>query len=164
MPLGNYIRATEVKNIVPVKNGAVTVECAGGKVIENIKPRRLFPLTGKTRHINFIDNEGEEVFILDDMKDLNKESKQTLAAALDRYYVIPKIKRILSIKEEYHIFTWTVVTDKGTTSFDVKDPNVNIKSYGNGYIVVNDINDKRYEIQNYKALDPLSQRLLEEQL
>ena len=164
MPYENYITANQVKEIIPAKNGAVTLSCTDGETIENIKPRRLFPLTGKTRHINFLDAEGEEVLILDNMKNLNKESKQTLSDALNRYYVIPKIRNILSIKEEYGVYTWIVNTDKGTTQFEVRQPSVDIKSLGGGYVVVKDINDNRYEIPDTKKLDPLSQRLLEEQL
>ena len=54
------------------------------------------------------------MFILDDMKDLNKESKQTLAAALDRYYVIPKIKRILSIRKNitYSLGPWLPIKEQ----------------------------------------------------
>lgn len=164
MPFGNYITANQVKQIIPAKNGAVTVSRADGETMENIKPRRLFPLTGKTRHINFLDAEGEEVLILDNMKNLDKDSRQTLTEALDRYYVIPKIKNIISIKEEYGVFIWTVNTDKGTTKFEVRQPSVDIKSLGGGYVVVKDINDNRYEIPDSKKLDLISQRLLEEQL
>ncbi|HBN84880.1 MAG TPA: hypothetical protein DDZ89_13675 [Clostridiales bacterium] len=164
MPFGNYITANQVKEIIPAKNGAVTLSRADGETIENIKPRRLFPLTGKTKHINFLDAEGEEVLILDNMKNLDKQSKQTLSDALNRYYVIPKIRDILSIKEEYGVYTWSVNTDKGKTRFEVRQPSVDIKSLGGGYVVVKDINDNRYEIPDSKKLDPLSQRLLEEQL
>jgi len=164
MSLGNFIASTEVKSIVPAANGAVTIKRTDGREIENLKPRRLFPLTGKTNHINFLDAEGEEVVILDNTKNLDKDSKQTLFEALDRYYVIPKIKNIISIKDEFGMFTWVVNTEKGRVTFEVRQPSVSIKSLGGGYVVVKDINDNSYEITNYKKLDPLSQRLLEEQL
>lgn len=164
MSFGNFITATEVKNIIPAKNGAVTVNRKDGETIENIKPRRLFPLTGKTRHINFLDTEGEEVLILDNMKNLDKDSKRTLCEALNRYYVIPKIRNIINIKDEFGVFTWTVNTDKGMTKFEIRQPSVDIKSFGSGYVVIKDINDNRYEIPDYRKMDLLSQRILEEQL
>ncbi len=164
MQYGNIVSATELKNILPANNGAVTVKCADESTIENIKPRRLFPLTGKTTHINFLNSEGEEVLILDNMKNLDKESKRILTDALDRYYVIPKIKNIVSITDEFGVYIWTANTDKGIVKFEVRQPSVDIKSFGGGYIVIKDINDNRYEIPDYRKMDRASQRLLEEQL
>ena len=93
-----------------------------------------------------------------------QESKKVIEACLREYYLIPKIKRLIDSTEKYGILKWTVETDRGMCSFEIRNRHSDIKMLYDGRVLVRDSNDNRYEIPDYRTLDKHSMVLLNTEL
>jgi putative uncharacterized protein (fragment) len=143
---------------------SVDAEFYDGKRIENLEPRRLFPVSGMTRYITLLDEDGKEQAIIRNIDTLMPESKKVIEACLREYYLIPKIKRLIDSTEKYGILKWTVETDRGMCSFEIRNRHSDIKMLYDGRVLVRDSNDNRYEIPDYRTLDKHSMVLLNAEL
>ena len=143
---------------------SVDAEFYDGKRIENLEPRRLFPVSGMTRYITLLDEDGKEQAIIRNIDTLMTESKKVIEACLREYYLIPKIKRLIDSTEKYGILKWTVETDRGMCSFEIRNRHSDIKMLYDGRVLVRDSNDNRYEIPDYRTLDKHSMVLLNTEL
>ena len=143
---------------------SVDAEFYDGKRIENLEPRRLFPVSGMTRYITLLDEDGKEQAIIRNIDTLMPESKKVIEACLREYYLIPKIKRLIDSTEKYGILKWTVETDRGMCSFEIRNRHSDIKMLYDGRVLVRDSNDNRYEIPDYRTLDKHSMVLLNTEL
>ena len=131
-----------------------------GTVIEDLEPRRLFPVTNENMFITLLDREEKEVAFVRDLAELDSDSANVLRACFKEYYRVPRITRLLESEEKFGSLTWHVETDRGTVSFRIRNRHSDIKCFGNKRILVRDTNDNRYEIPDYRELDAHSRRLL----
>ena len=143
---------------------AVDVEFYDGRKLENLEPRRLFPVSGLTRYITLLDETGKEQAIIRNVDTLMPESKEVVEACLKEYYMIPKIQRLVDSSEKYGILKWTVETDRGTCSFEIRNRHSDIKMLYDGRVLVRDSNDNRYEITDCRLLDKHSMALINAEL
>lgn len=142
----------------------VDVEFYGGKTIENLEPRRLFPVSGLSKYITLIDEKGKEQAIIRNIDTLMSESKKVIEACLREYYLIPRITRILEVTDKFGLLKWAVETDRGNQTFEIRNRHSDIKLLYDGRVLVRDTSDNRYEIPNYKQLDKHSLMLLSSEL
>ena len=156
---GFFISGDEVK-ITRTGKVCVRLETYDGRCFEDLEPLRLFPVSGISKYISLLDETGKEIAIIRDIDALLPESKKAIRECLESYYIIPKIKKILSRGEKYGNITWTVETDRGRHSFAIQNTSIDIKTLYDGRILVRDSNDNRYEIENVNALDKESLNLL----
>ena len=156
---GFFISGDEVK-ITRTGKVCVRLETYDGRCFEDLEPLRLFPVSGISKYISLLDETGKEIAIIRDIDALLPESKKAIRECLESYYIIPKIKKILSRVEKYVNITWTVETDRGRHSFAIQNTSIDIKTLYDGRILVRDSNDNRYEIENVNALDKESLNLL----
>lgn len=124
-----------------------------GRRFENLEPIRLFPVSGITKYISLTDETGKEIAIIRDLDRLMPDSAEAIRACLASYYIVPKIKKILSRVEKYGNITWTVETDRGNHSFSILNTSIDIKTLYDGRILIRDSNDNRYEIEDVHKLD-----------
>ena len=146
--------------ILAYENNLVTLETADGEIIEALEPRRLFPVSKPTEYISLLDKEGTERALIRNLYDLSDEARAAITYSLDDYYLVPHILRIIEKGEKYGTLRWTVETDRGIKSFDIRNRNHDIKVYKNGMVRVRDSDDNRYTIDDYRALDKKSRALL----
>lgn len=158
------IKMRDIKCVQLIEKDMLKINFANNIVIEKVKPRRLFPLTHKDKYILFLDSNEEEVGILLDIEELDSKSKKNIRALLDRYYLLPEILEIISIKETLGVVCWYVKTDKGYKEFEILDTTTDVKKLGEKHLVIIDIDDNKYEIKDYEKLNPASRNMLEEQL
>ena len=138
----------------------VDMELFGGETVEDLEPRRLFPVSGRMKYISLLDAEGKEHAIIRDVETLDPDSKEVILECLREYYLIPKITGLLERTEKYGVLKWTVQTDRGVQQLRIRNRNADIKQLYDGRILVRDSNDNRYEIIDYRKLDRDSLRLL----
>lgn len=132
-----------------------------GTVYEDLEPRRLFPYTNHTMYITLLDKSEREVGFVRDLKELDEGSERALLQCFAEYYMIPKITRIISCKDEAGSLKWTVETDRGEVTFAIKNRHSDIKYlHGCERIIIRDSNDNRYEIESLDKLDKHSNKLL----
>ena len=153
-----YVSAND--KITVCENNLVTLTLASGEVISPLEPRRLFPVSSADKYITLLDEDGDEVAIIKDITDLDKESRKATCESLEDYYLVPKIIRIISTGEKYGTLRWTVETDRGIKSFDIRNRNHDIKVFKDGKVRVRDSDDNRYTIENYNELDAHSKARL----
>ena len=132
-----------------------------GTVYENLEPRRLFPITNQTMFITLLDSHEKELGFVRDLEEIDDDSRRALEECFEEYYMIPKIHKVLKCVDKFGTLKWTVETDRGVITFDIRNRHSDIKQlHGTKRIIIRDSNDNRYEIPDYTALDSHSNRLL----
>ena len=111
-------------------------------------------------YVTLLDESGVEKAVIRALSDLDKESAAVVNASLDDYYLVPKILRIISKAEKYGTLRWTVETDRGICSFDIRNRFHDIHVMRSGFVRVRDANDNRYIIEDANKLDKRSYALL----
>ena len=138
----------------------VTLTLRDGTVIDDLEPRRLFPVSGSNQYITLLDQNEREVALVRDFAELDEGSEEALRECFAEFYRIPKITRLLASEEEFGTLTWRVETDLGEVTFRIRNRHSDIKLMQNGRVLVRDASDNRYEIPDYKKLDKRSLHLL----
>ena len=154
------IYVTKNDRIEVEENNLVSLTLESGEVINRLEPRRLFPVSSADKYITLLDEDGDEAAIIKDISELSIESKSVVKRSLDDYYLVPRIIRIISTGEKYGTLRWTVETDRGIKSFDIRNRNHDIKVFKDGKVRVRDSDDNRYTIENYNDLDAHSKARL----
>lgn len=131
----------------------IDAELYTGEIYTDLEPRRLFPVTGASDYITFLDENGEERFILRHISDLPPNQQEMLEKCLWEYYRIPKITRIINRHDADHIWTWIVDTDRGEYTFEITNMLNAIKMFYDKRILITDSKDNRYEIPDLYKLD-----------
>ncbi|HHT25630.1 MAG TPA: DUF1854 domain-containing protein [Firmicutes bacterium] len=126
----------------------------------DVRVHQMFPLTRPNELITICDKDDNELGVIANLAELEGESLAVLSEELELNYFIPKIRKILEIKEEFGVIRWRVETDKGPRSFEVRSRH-DIRSLGGGRFIVRDMDGNRYDISNMSALDAESRSLLE---
>ena len=134
----------------------VDLEMYDGRRFEDLEPRRLFPLSGLTKYITLLDRDMKEVALIRDLATILPESRQAIEKCLDEYYMIPKITEILDRKDKNGLLKYTVMTNYGERSFDIRNRHSDIKNLYDGRILFRDSDDNRYEIPDITKLDKKS--------
>ncbi len=153
-----YVSATD--KIEKYENHLVKLTLADGTVFEGLEPRRLFPVSSPNTYITLLDESGVEKAVIRSLTDLDKDSVAVINDSLEDYYLVPKILRILAKAEKYGTLRWTVETDRGICSFDIRNRFHDIQVMRSGFVRVRDANDNRYIIENANNLDKRSYALL----
>jgi len=155
----NYVEGTEIK--LKVRDRIlVDAEFFNGDKIEGLQPRRLFPVSGLSRYIALMDEEGEAICIISNLDDLMPESRAAIASALDEYYMIPKIHKVTKWREKYGYHVWTAETNHGQVDIEISDSSNHVKKLYDDRVLVKDASDNRYEIPDLKKLDANSLKLI----
>ncbi len=132
-----------------------------GTVIDNLEPRRLFPMSKHDQYITLLDEDEREVAMVKDCAGLDEGSVNALMSCFTEYYMVPVIQRLISSVEKFGSLTWVAQTDHGRVTFRIRNRHSDIKLvYGTNRVLVRDSNDNRYEIKDYTALDAHSRHLL----
>lgn len=139
---------------------SLNAELFSGEKFENLEVRRLFPVSGGSDYISFLNEEGKEEFILLGMDQLPEEQKVLINQSLEEYYRIPKITKVVSVKRSPSMWSWYVETDKGPISIEMTDVVCGIKEYFDGRLLMHDRKDNRFEVPDYRKLDKHSISLL----
>lgn len=149
-------------NVEFVRCGSIFVDMLlpDGTRVEKLSPRRLFPTSDGEHYISLLDADGHEHAIVCDISELSQESSAVLRDVLREYYIIPKITAVLDIQMKGGDDRWTVMTDRGERTFQIKSRFSDIKSQFDGRILFRDSSDNRYEIRDWTKLDRHSRILL----
>ncbi len=131
---------------------------------EELEAHRLFPKSGSTKCIALMTHDGEQIAIIRDISSLDSDSAAAINNSLKEYYMIPKIKRFITMSDKFQIWMWTVETDHGIITFEIRDHIASVKPLYDGRVLIKDADDNRYEVPDIKKLDKRSRRMLEPKL
>ncbi len=155
-----YIDGPEVKLTVNDKIFIDAEFYGSDEKLCDLEPHRLFPISGLDKYISLLDCDGNECAIIRNIDNLLPESKAALQSALDEYYMIPKITKFIKRYEKFSIWMWTVETDRGVYTFEIRNSLTAIKTLYDGRILIKDGNDNRYEIPDLYKLDKRSIKMM----
>lgn len=141
----------------------LVVELPDGTTHTKVEPMRSFPISEITRYIALLDSDGDEIGIIEDMKNLTLKSQEILTEELQKRYFMPKITKINSLYGQYGVTQWDVETSQGEVEFGMRS-RYDIVTLENGRVLIKDADGNRYEIENYNKLDPKSIALLQTQI
>ena len=128
-----------------------------GEEFHDVRPRRVFPVSGKAPYISFIAEKDKEVALLTTPRGLDKESRRVLERALRHMYYAPKILEVSDVSETMGVSLWHVRTDQGYATFEISDRQRFIRTLAGGRYIITDVDGNRFEIENISQLDKKSQ-------
>jgi hypothetical protein len=128
-----------------------------------VRVLRCMPLTQPDKYISVQDDEGNEIGILDDLQQLDPESRRAVEQELDFYYLRARVKAIRKVESKNGIISWEVDTEMGPKTVHVRDRQ-HIRPLGDGRTILTDIHEAKYEIPPFDTLDEKSRHWLEIEL
>jgi len=128
--------------------------------VEGVTVEPCFPITESDRYLLLKDADGEELGILEDMRELDEASMQAIEEELDEEHFIPIITRVRSISREFHIPVWDVETDRGPRRLELKRRH-DVHRMRNGRMYIRDAGGDGYLIPDIRSMDPASRDLIE---
>jgi len=121
---------------------------------------RCFPLTDPDKYISVRDAMNREIGLIRDLSELEPESQRVVKEELERRYLVPIIKRIVSVRERLGMLLWEVETDRGNRRFLTRAFQEGLEQPEPHRCVLVDLDGNRYYIPDITALDPISFALL----
>lgn len=122
---------------------------------------RCFPFESPDEYISVLNQDGRELGMILRLSELPEEARKIINAELDRKYLCPIIKKILSLKEKLGYSFWEVETDKGLMNFSMYDTYRNIAKVGGGALILTDVDGNRFKIEDVSELDRKSYKKIE---
>jgi hypothetical protein len=122
-------------------------------------PMRAFPISIRDEYISLRDMKGNELGIIKEPKELDKESRSLLEEEIQKRYFTPVIRRIISIRDKMGIVEWEIETDRGMRKFITRSIHHSIEETGTGFMI-KDMEGNRYELRSPSDLDPVSAGIL----
>lgn len=136
-------------------------EMADGTQYDRVWLHRVFPFELKDEFISVQTKDNEEIGIIRRISDFDSETADILRAELERKYFIPKIKRIITLRERRGFSYWKIETNIGEMELSLQDTYRSITRIGEDRAFITDISGNRCEIESIIALDRKSQKKLE---
>lgn len=130
-----------------------------GKRFACVKLVRSFPYTMPDRFISVRSADGAEIVMIQDVNFLAEESLQIVREELQRTYMIPIVKQILSVRRRGAGWHWQVDTDYGPASLVMDNLHDNIHAVTDGRWMVTDNEGRRFELSDPDRMDARSREL-----
>ncbi len=115
---------------------------------------RTFPLSDADEFLSVRSPDGkqEELGLIEKLSDFDEKTVELISKQLKLRYFMPKITKIIAVKEEYGYTYWTVETDKGNAKFASSSGSAGaVIRHGSG-VIVKDSNENRYIIEDLEKL------------
>jgi hypothetical protein len=157
----NDLRMLDPKKIrLPVDAyGRLQLEIGFEERYGPVKALRSLPLTRPLEFISLQDDEGNEVGMIRDLRELDPESRKAVEEDLELYYLKAKVNAITKVEAKNGIITWDLETDLGPKRVHLRDRQ-NIRPLPDGKTVLTDIHEVKYEIPPMEELDEKSRHWL----
>ncbi len=142
----------------------LNLELAGDQTYSRVRVKRAFPLSCDDCFIIVQDRQGQEIGSLARLGALDRASRQAVENELERAYFTPRIQHIAKVTVTNRVPRWEVETDRGPRAFEIYSSHrhSDVRLLGGGRVLVQDADGNRYEIPDYRRLDPAGRALVEE--
>lgn len=131
-----------------------------GQSHEGIVPAQPFPIEAPGENVSLMDTDGHELAYVARISELDADSRKLLMEEIAQRDFIPVIDRLMSVSTFATPSTWLVRTDRGLTSFILKGEEDIRRLRGNG-LLITDSHGVTYRIEDMRAMDRQSRRLLD---
>jgi hypothetical protein len=119
------------------------------------------PLSRPGQYVSLLNGKGEEIVMLPDLAALPGATRQVVERELERRYLTSKIRRLVSLRQEFGVTYWEVETDRGVRDFVVRDLQENCVWLSETHLLLIDVDGSRFEIPDRVLLDERSQQSLD---
>jgi len=126
-----------------------------------IKVAIAAPLSRRGKYVSILNGKGEEIIMLPDLQGLDPESRRVAEQELERRYLTSRVRRLVSLKQEFGVTYWEAETDRGIRDFVVRDLQENCIWLSESHLLLVDVDGSRFEIPDRRLLDERSQQLLD---
>ncbi|MFT6068512.1 MAG: hypothetical protein ACJAT2_002293 [Bacteriovoracaceae bacterium] len=135
----------------------LTFEKQGKKT--EVKVKQCFPWSQPNEFLSLRDNKGNEVFLIEDLKELDVLTRLTVEEYLKTAEFVMKIEKIFHIEEDVELREYTVLTGQGKRVFHTKLEDWP-EFLPDGSILIEDLAGDIFKIEDVSLLDPISQKNL----
>lgn len=126
----------------------------------NVRLTSLFPLSSPGAYVSVYDSGGAELGIIKSLAELDSDSRRTATRRLQSSYLLPLVRRIVSVKERFGTLDWEVETDLGRRKFVTRNTRETTLRLANDRMLLSDVDGNRYEIGEPRTLDAASRAYL----
>jgi len=126
-----------------------------------VKLYQAAPLSRPGRYLSLQNGKGEEVVLVDALKDLIPESQSVVEEELRRRYLTARVTGIANVRTEFGVTYWHVETDRGTRDFVIQSLSESCQWFSDDHLLLTDVDGNRFEIASRSSLDPASRQRLE---
>ncbi|MDF2671408.1 MAG: hypothetical protein K0R67_3714 [Paenibacillus sp.] len=121
---------------------------------------RSFPLSMQERFISVRNSKGEELGMIEDLAELSEDSIEAVQLELSFRYMIPKVTKILKIKQLPGMWQWDLETTLGPIKLSMRNLHEHVQRVGGAGLLLTDLDGNRCEISDTESLDASSKRQL----
>jgi hypothetical protein len=121
---------------------------------------RAFPLLMAQKWIGLRDGKDSDIGMLETLDGMDADSLNIVHAELERRYFIPKVLKVVSVREEFGVVTWNVETDKGPKTYLIQDLRGSTQSVSATRILMTDREGNRFEFPDLTKVDTKTLQLL----
>ena len=153
-------RMLEINRLTP--DNTTFKETSGGFVTATVNETdygivniiRTFPLSDENKYLSvrLSNKKQDEIGIIEELTDFDSQTQQILLKQLKLRYFMPKIVKIISIKEEFGYSYWNVLTDKGEFKFSSSSGSSGVVIPYKKGVIIKDTNENRYVIEDLSKL------------
>jgi len=155
------IRVLEPKDVLFSRgSGGVFQGVIGGVTYDELVVYRTFPFLYTTQYISIRNAKGEELGIVADIAELDDESSREALLELQYRYFLPRVTRVDSVKQKADMWIWELATSLGSTRMIMRNLHEHMQFPGGNRIILTDMNGRRVEIADWRALDAHSRKQL----
>jgi len=124
-----------------------------------VSMKQCFPKSMPDKYLSVLDKEGRELELIDSLSSLDEKNKKIVSHYLQFKNFRMRIKRIISVEEEFGVRVFNVETDRGERSFQMT---LQSWPYMNKYgqVIFEDINSDVYMIDDYSEVDAKTKKYL----
>lgn len=138
----------------------LTLVWKDGRRISGVEPARAFPISAPEGFVSIRDAEGHVLVRIEDLGDLPPDVREILENELALREFVPVVLRIESVSAETDPARWSVVTDRGPTTFVMEDSDNDVRRLGPHRILLVDSHDIRYLIPDTRRLNAVGRKIL----
>jgi hypothetical protein len=164
-PYSTELRRLDPRRLRFFRHGAIlrlTVE--GEFSVLKVSVVRAFPLRHPNCFYSVLDGGNRDVGVIADPSALDPDSRRLVEEALRRRYHLPRIRRVLNIRERFGTEEWHVETDRGECFLTTRNLHDNTAQPDADRLLITDVDGNRFEIPSLSAVDPVSRRFLDRHL
>ena len=129
-----------------------------------VKVVRAAPLSHPDHYISFLDGKDEEIWMVDELKELDPQTLKVVTEELDRRYLTAVVETIHSVRNEFGTSYWDVATSRGRREFVVQNVSENAQWLGDRRLLLVDVDGNRFDFPDLDLLDKRSRGFVEEVL
>lgn len=131
-----------------------------GVTHEGVAPVRAFPIQAPNDGIALVNGDGAEVAWINRLTDVAPAARTLIEEELAGREFMPEVSRIESVTSFATPCTWSVTTDRGTTSFVLRGEE-DIRRVGSNGLLISDSHGIQFLVRDIQALDKHSRKILD---